>query len=101
VSDRIYPVPIKPASPISTWAGWPDDVRETIWDWNHHDHRPLHDHRCISRLSFKRSSHVFKCPDCEQFCEAHRNGAAVFDGEWLCDDCLIARARAATVVAHV
>lgn len=90
MSAPIYPVPIKPASAISTWRGWPDDVRDVIWDWNHGG---LHGHRRISRLTFKRSSGVFKCPDCNAFCRAHAHGAAVLDGDWLCDDCLIARAR--------
>ena len=101
--DYIYPVPIKPASRIASWGGWPEDVRPTLWAWNHGDERPLHDHKRISRLSFRRSLrgslyepgvHVFKCTDCEEFCAPHRNGAAVLDGDWLCDDCLIARARA-------
>jgi hypothetical protein len=81
--SRIYPVPVKPASSISTWDGWPDDVREIIRDWNR---------RC--GLSFAGHG-VFKCWDCEEFCQAQAGGAAVFrDREALCDDCLIARARA-------
>jgi hypothetical protein len=80
---RIYPIPLKPASPIKTWDGWPDDVRAIIRDWNH---------RC--GLSFVRGP-VFKCADCEAFCEPAPNGDAVFRGTLhLCDDCVIARARA-------
>lgn len=89
---RIYPVPIKPATDINTWSGWPVDVVETLRKWNR------------GRLSFRRTQTgsifepdvaTFKCVDCAQFCKAHRHGAAQLDGDWLCDDCLIARARAA------
>lgn len=83
---RIYPVPIKPASPINTWRDWPADVREIIHGWNHG-----------KGLTFIRSPNVFKCFDCGAYCRTHRHGAAVFrdrrGGEWLCDDCVIARAR--------
>lgn len=88
--DRIYPVPIKPPSKIGTWDSWPEDVRPMIWGWNHHHPSG---YRMMSALSFVRSNMVFKCPDCEQFCVPHANGAAVLLGTWLCDDCLIQRAR--------
>lgn len=51
-------------------------------------------------LSFLRLIGTFKCRDCGEFCEPHANGAAVFyhgDGrrlwDFVCDDCLVARAR--------
>lgn len=78
----IHPVAIKPSSRIGSWDGWPEDVRDTLWGWNHKggDHA----------LSFRENA-VFKCPGCEQFCRQH-NGA-VLDGVPVCDDCLIGRAR--------
>lgn len=93
MSDRIYPVPVKPASGINSWNGWPDDVRDTLRHWNG-GHRGLSFRRSATGSIFEPSVCVFKCVDCEQFCAAHRHGAAVFKGDWLCDDCLIARARA-------
>jgi hypothetical protein len=88
VSGRIYPVPVKPPSAINTWSGWPDDVRDTLRSWNGKG--------SSHRLSFiwYGASSVFKCTDCEEFCAVHRHGAARLDGDWLCDDCLVARARA-------
>lgn len=88
--DRIYPVPVKPPSAINSWPGWPEDVYETLWAWNH---RKVEAGQLVSRLSFGRRTGVFKC-DCGEFCLPHRGGAAVLDGVPLCDDCLIARARA-------
>lgn len=90
MTTRIYPVPIKPRSAINSWDGWPEDVVGALRRWN------------SGHLSFRRSATgslfspvyaVFKCEDCEEFCETHPHGAAVLDGAWLCDDCLIARAR--------
>jgi hypothetical protein len=82
-SRHPYPVPTKPASGIQSWEGWPDDVRDIIRDWNR---------RC--GLSFVRGR-IFKCDDCGEFCEPAAHGDAVFRGTLrLCDDCVIARARA-------
>lgn len=81
---RIYPVPLKPASPIRSWRDWPEDVVEILKWWNG-GHRGL---------SF--SGHgVFKCPDCERFCEPQMYGTATIHGVEVCDDCLIVRARRA------
>lgn len=81
----IYPVPVKPPSQISTWDSWPKDVRSIIRHWNK---------KREVRLSFVRTLYTFKCDDCDTFCHAHSCGAAVFPGElWVCDDCLIQRAR--------
>jgi hypothetical protein len=91
--DRIYPVAIKPKSAITTWGGWPDDVRDLLHVWNRY--------ASAHSLSFRRSGNVFKCMDCEQFCEPAESGAAVLDGDWLCDDCLIQRARANTSRAGI
>lgn len=82
----IYPVAVKPPSGISSWDGWPDDVRDTLWAWNHGYPKD-------SRLSFRWTSRrVFKCPDCDEFCVQPL--AAELDDVLLCDDCLIARVRA-------
>jgi len=82
----IYPVPIKPATKINGWNGWPEDVVETLRHWNR-GHRGL---------TFSRAGNVFKCTDCAAFCEVHIHGGAVLNGDPLCDDCLIGRARAVT-----
>lgn len=90
MSERIYPVPLKPKSGITCWSGWPDDVVETLRKWNRQ-----------GKLSF-RGSQVFKCIDCALFCEPQSFTAAMLryktHGKWhklgnVCDDCLIARAR--------
>lgn len=82
---RIYPVAVKPPSGIGTWNAWPEDVHDTLREWNR-----------SKGLSFVRTANVFKCEDCEAFCRAHEHGAAVLrDRTWLCDDCLITRARTA------
>jgi hypothetical protein len=88
----IYPVPVKPRTSINTWDGWPDDVRTTLRHWNG-GHRGLSFRRSATGSIFEPTVSVFKCSDCEQFCEPHPHGAAVLKGDWLCDDCLIARAR--------
>lgn len=79
----IYPVPIKPETEIRRWAHWPDDVRPILEGWN----KSGGEHT----LSFY-GSHVFKCPDCAEFCRQHNS--AHLDRVPICDDCLIARARA-------
>jgi hypothetical protein len=84
-NGRIYPVPIKPPSNIGMWHVWPDDVRPILHGWNND-----------RDLSFVRAG-VFKCADCEEFCESHKLGRAELRGLPLCDDCLIARARDAAL----
>jgi hypothetical protein len=85
---RIYPVPLKPASSILSWDGWPEDVVERLRHWNG-GHRGL---------SFG-GGRVFKCPDCARFCEPQRYGTATISGVEICDDCLIERARRANAKA--
>lgn len=84
----IYPVPLKPASPIRSWRDWPEDVVDLLKHWNG-------GYRGLSFWGHR----VFKCPDCEQFCEPQKYGTATLHGVEICDDCLIARARAALVAA--
>lgn len=103
--DRIYPVPVKPASNISSWSGWPADVVDTLRQWNSGRGVPgrrrasLSFRQTLSGSFFDPSVSVFKCTDCAEFCKPHGHGAAVLGGDWLCDDCLIARARAATALS--
>lgn len=81
-------IEVKPASGIENWAAWPDDVRALLMEWN--SGRPE------ARLSFYRRG-LFDCADCCERCEPARNGVACIKThgrEWLCDDCLIGRARA-------
>lgn len=79
--NRIYPVPVKPPSGITNWGQWPDDVESIIWRWNKG-----------KGLTFAwPRERVFKCTDCEQFCQ--QLNAACLRGDMLCDDCLIERAR--------
>jgi hypothetical protein len=57
---------------------------------------PLGDHwprRTLTGSFFDPDVSVFKCTDCNAFCYPHKHGAAVLDGDWFCDDCLIERAR--------
>lgn len=91
MTERIYPVRVKPASGIGRWGQWPQDVEQLLRWWNKQ-----------GRLTFRRTAtgsifdpqvNVFKCEDCSEFCEPHAHGAAVLDGDWLCDDCVITRAR--------
>lgn len=82
----------KPASTISDWSGWPDDVREVLRHWNRYT---------VGYLSFRRSYEfpgrlrTFRCGDCHELAYHHANGTAVIGGQALCDDCLIVRARVA------
>ena len=85
--DRpLHPVELKPASSIRSWRDWPPDIVETLRWWNgrHGAHK----------LSF-RGWQVFKCPDCEWFCEPQKYGNASLGGVDICDECLIERARTA------
>lgn len=87
-SDRIYPVPVKPRTNINRWRDWPEDCVQAI-----------------KRLvrGWYSTGGVFKCSDCSEFCQPHPHGVphlgSARDGRdcttILCDDCLIARARAA------
>jgi hypothetical protein len=81
---RLYPVDLKPPSPIRDWSGWPEDVQPILRAWNRKGG--------AHRLSFK-GWRVFKCPDCEAFCAPQPNGTCVLDGEDICDYCIIERAR--------
>jgi hypothetical protein len=77
---------IKPTSGIESWVGWPADVRELLREWNRGTRdRPM-------KLSFYRRG-IFDCADCGVRCEPARSGVAYLNGSWLCDDCLIDRAR--------
>lgn len=89
----IYPIPVKPYSGISSWDGWPDDVVRVLKTWNSGQGLRLSFRRSLTGSIFGVHLSVFKCVDCEQYCKPHPFGAAVLDGEWLCDDCLIQRAR--------
>lgn len=96
----IYPVQVKPRTAISRWSQWPEDCVDEI--------------RRLVRGWYSTGG-VFKCADCEAFCEPHPHGVPHVSGPgWkgthgypllaaerhlkadvLCDECLIARARAA------
>lgn len=100
-SDLIYPVPVKPATGINRWGDWPQDVEPVLLSWNsgpRSRRKEYGDHSLSFRRSlrgsiFEPSMSVFKCVDCSEFCEPHAHGAAVLDEDWLCDECLIGRAR--------
>jgi hypothetical protein len=79
---------VKPASAIESWPEWPDDVRGLLMEWNRGSRdRPI-------KLSFHRCR-LFDCADCSARCEGASSGAASINGQLVCDDCLIERARAA------
>jgi hypothetical protein len=73
---------------VKSWAGWPDDVRDTLHAWNRE-----------RRLSFVGAfvgwQHTFKCPDCERFIDPSGTTACRLDGSLICDDCIVRRARKA------
>ena len=79
-------VKYKRKSGIESWGGWPSDVRDILWTWNHgRDHR----------LTFGRvgATTLFRCAGCDEWCEPAGNGVACLDGRQLCDPCLIVVAR--------
>lgn len=78
----VHPVPLKPRSNIRTWEDWPEDVQKVLKTWNSN-----------WLLSFY-GSRVYKCSDCSEYCEGH-SSVAFQNHEWVCDDCLIDRARSA------
>lgn len=83
--ERIYPIKLKPASKINSWYQWPGDVRGILHEWNKRKEG--------NRLSFPYNNFVFKCIDCKEFCEPHSTTTARLDGDFICDDCLIKKAR--------
>lgn len=72
---------------IMDWAGWPDDVRPLLIEWN-----------ADFLLSFRRGPDFF-CLGCNRGIAAHPNGNAVVrprrkaHGVLCCEDCLITLAR--------
>lgn len=87
----IYPVPVKPASRFNRWSDWPEDLVPAI--------------RSLVRGWYRIG--IFKCADCDAFCHSHPHGAAHVRGGGrsiprnehergvpICDDCLLALARA-------
>jgi hypothetical protein len=83
-------MPVKPATEIDSWSDWPDDVRSLLRWMNHYSTQRLRFMRLWTDLKIL----TFVCTDCKEECGAHTYGAAVLDDDWLCDDCLIERARA-------
>lgn len=72
---------------ISSWAGWPAEVHDTLRDWNR---------RFL--LTFVRHGE-FVCTGCQRRVAPHANGNAVVrphrkaKGKPLCESCLVALAR--------
>ena len=83
----IYPVPVKPPSRYNRWRDWPEELVPAI--------------QRLVRGWYRVG--VFKCWDCEAFCESHPHGAAHVRtgrargdrdrGVPICDDCLIEAAK--------
>lgn len=78
---RIYPLPVKARTKINRWADWPEDcvdaIRGMVSGWY-------------------GTGGVFKCDDCNAYCEPHPYGVPHIGREHpaiVCDDCLIKRAR--------
>lgn len=93
MTDRIYPVPVKPPSRFNRWSDWPEELVPAI--------------RSLVRGWYRVG--VFKCAKCEAFCHSHKYGAAHIRGKGhgrgaqrrydvvpICDDCLLEMARADT-----
>jgi len=85
----------KPASDINRWGLWPADVEPKLRRWNSAE-------TSKPRLTFNRDAYyrgpdqklrLFVCADCGESCEAHIYGVAELDGDLLCDDDLVVRAR--------
>jgi hypothetical protein len=82
-----------PASGISSWADWPDDVRDILRAWNKERFNDGY------RLRFEMTSVLGLPPStfiCRECLEEHYEpdyGVALFEGKTLCDPCLIASAR--------
>jgi hypothetical protein len=80
----INTIHVHPPSGITSWGGWPDDVRETLIDWN--SKRDL-------TFRYLDGRTIFQCEGCLGW---HMPGAtvAVYKGEAYCDFCMITIARA-------
>jgi hypothetical protein len=77
-------IDVRPASPIRSWDGWPDDVRAWLRARNSSRER---------RLTFRYvRGNAFRCATCREWHEVPGT-IAVFDGLSLCDDCLTIIAR--------
>lgn len=77
-------------SAITTWDGWPDDVRDIVHAWNRARRLRFAGMDVIGRVPPQPS---FKCPDCERFVNSSGSTAAKLDEALVCDDCVIKRAR--------
>jgi hypothetical protein len=103
---------IKPPSKISSWHGWPEDVRPVLRKWNQQKRLSFlyaRDHGVYNRIPY------FKCYRCEEFCGHQTSGDCIFikhgkvqwrvdfhrrgwdekilKGNPYCDDCMIALTR--------
>lgn len=74
---------------IRSWADWPKDVHDVIWEWNRK-----------KKLRFNYGSRTkinsipyFQCFDCRRFIQLRGADRCVLNGQSLCEDCLIDRAR--------
>lgn len=76
------PPPIYFHSSIVTWDGWPDDVREIVRRWN-----------ADGRLRFVYLGMPFACPYCRRRVDSAGSTACRLHGLFVCDDCMIERAR--------
>jgi hypothetical protein len=81
-------------STVTSWASWPDDVRDTLRQWNRG-----------RNLSFVYMSHIgarpdeqpsFKCDGCDRYVNPAGSTACSFYGVLTCDDCMASMARLVT-----
>jgi len=81
----IETIHVHPPSGISSWEAWPDDVRETLFEWNR-----MHD------LTFRYldGRSIFKCSGCLGW-HTPSGTVCVYKEEAYCDFCMITIARAA------
>lgn len=78
-------------SAIKDWSGWPDDVVEVVRAWNRaHRLRFVYPHEIYEALF---PSCIFRCRGCSRFIDPAGSTACRLDGEVVCDDCVIDRAR--------
>jgi hypothetical protein len=98
-SRELAGVTVWTKSKVIDWSGWPADVEPTLRHWNRK-----------GRLSFRQETIGFwgppatglpcltaKCVDCGRF--FNQRWACLLDNCWVCDDCVITRARQSPVGA--
>lgn len=83
-----------PASPISSWSDWPEDVVATLRAWNGERQGGSWHLRFEITATVGAAPPVFRCNGCNRDHFEPQFGVALLDGQPVCDGCLIVIARA-------